>query len=142
MSFVVTSGNSMEPMFHTGDLVIVRRAGTYHVGDVVAYHSAELHTVVIHRIAGLDGDRYIFRGDNNDFFDNYHPSRGELIGRQALLIPQGGSVLQRLLTPKIMAVAAGLLALLFYWENWGRAEEDEEEEEQEAVGDASREAVS
>ena len=49
--YVVTSGVSMEPRFHTGDLALVRPAGQYKVGEIVAYWSTLLHTVVLHRIA-------------------------------------------------------------------------------------------
>jgi signal peptidase I len=62
--YVTTHGISMEPRFHTGDLAVVRPAADYRVGDVVAYHSDLLHTVVLHRIIGRDRDRYVFKGDN------------------------------------------------------------------------------
>ena len=48
--YVVTNGDSMEPLFHSGDLALVRPAGQYKVGDIVAYWSTLLHTVVLHRI--------------------------------------------------------------------------------------------
>ena len=44
--YVVTRGISMEPRFHTGDLAIVRPASNYRVGEIVAYWSTVLHTVV------------------------------------------------------------------------------------------------
>ena len=39
----------MEPGFHAGDLAILRTADRYAVGDVVAYRSPILNTVVMHR---------------------------------------------------------------------------------------------
>src|SRR5262252_3091599 len=66
-NYIATEGVSMQPRFHTGDLVVVRGSADYHVGDIVAYHSRELHTIVLHRIIGRDGDRYVFKGDNNNF---------------------------------------------------------------------------
>ena len=36
-SYVTTSGISMEPRFHTGDLALVRPAASYKVGDIVAH---------------------------------------------------------------------------------------------------------
>ena len=41
----------------------------YKVGDIVAYRSTMLHIVVLHRIIAVKGDRYVFKGDNNDFVD-------------------------------------------------------------------------
>ena len=38
-SYVRTSGISMQPRFHTGDLAIVRPAERYKVGDIVAYRA-------------------------------------------------------------------------------------------------------
>ena len=89
--YVVTSGVSMEPRFHTGDLALVRPAGQYKVGDIVAYCSTLLRTVVLHRIHAIDGNTYVFKGDNNDFLDPVHPTRAELLGKLWLHIPGGGS---------------------------------------------------
>ena len=35
ISYVVVSGHSMEPTFHTGDVVVLRRTGSYAKGDVI-----------------------------------------------------------------------------------------------------------
>jgi len=43
-SYASISGGSMEPRLHQGDLVVVRRADAYRVGDVVAYRNAVLQT--------------------------------------------------------------------------------------------------
>ena len=72
--YVVTHGVSMEPRFHTGDLAIVRPASDYRVGEIVAYWSIVLHTVVLHRIIAKDGNRYVFKGDNNHFIDPTRPT--------------------------------------------------------------------
>src|SRR3954469_17100440 len=66
-TYVSTHGISMEPRFHTGDLAILRSAPSYAVGDVVAYRSVSLKTVVMHRIVDMDGDRFVIQGDNNDW---------------------------------------------------------------------------
>ncbi len=38
VGYVVTNGISMEPLYHTGDLVFIAQASSYHVGEIVAYH--------------------------------------------------------------------------------------------------------
>ena len=83
----------MEPRFHTGDLAIVRPADQYKVGDIVAYQSSLLHTVVLHRIVAIHDGRYTFKGDNNNFLDPDHPTRSQLVGKLWLHLPRGGVVL-------------------------------------------------
>src|SRR5207237_1875298 len=72
-TYVVTDGVSMQPRFHAGDLAIVRHESSYHVGEIVAYRSRMLHTIVLHRIVGMSGGHYRFKGDNNGFVDTEHP---------------------------------------------------------------------
>src|SRR5579875_1517807 len=108
--YVVTHGVSMKPLLHTGDLVLVRPADRYRVGQVVAYRSTVLHTVVLHRIIHIDGSHYVFKGDNNSFIDPTRPTRSQLIGRMWLLIPNGGVVLSWLHTPWVAAVLLGGVA--------------------------------
>ena len=110
--YVVTYGVSMEPHFHAGDLVVVRARSSYRVGQVVAYRNRELGRVVLHRIVGSIGDRYVFKGDNNDFVDPYRPTRSELVGRLWLHIHRGGIVLLWLQAPRHAALAGGLAAAL------------------------------
>jgi hypothetical protein len=102
----------MAPRIHTGDLALVRPASQYRVGDIVAYRSPLLHTVVLHRIVGQAGDRYVLKGDNNNFLDPTHPGRAEIIGKLWLRVPHGGVVLGWLRTPAIAAVLSGGAALL------------------------------
>jgi signal peptidase I len=111
-SYVITHGISMEPRFHTGDLALVRPANNYEVGEIVAYHSTVLHIVVLHRIIARDGNRFVFKGDNNDFIDPSPPGRAQLIGALWLHIPRGGVVLTWLHTPVMAAAVAGLVGLL------------------------------
>src|SRR3954447_20753852 len=64
-SYAVTFGISMEPHFHSGDLIVLHSHSSYRVGDVVAYHSHDLHKNVLHRIVAIRDGRYTFKGDNN-----------------------------------------------------------------------------
>jgi signal peptidase I len=110
-SYVITHGISMEPGLHAGDLAIVRPAAPYRVGDVVAYRSHQMNTVVMHRIVEVDGDRYSFKGDNNGFIDVDHPTPADFLGQLVIRIPEGGIWLNRLSSPQGLAlVAFALLA--------------------------------
>jgi signal peptidase len=108
-SYVIVNGNSMEPGMHRGDLAIVRKSGSYHVGEVVTYRHPQIGPV-IHRIVGVDGDHYVFKGDHNSFVDSYHPTQQELIGGLWIHIPGVGAWLTRFHSPFYMA---GLLFLAF-----------------------------
>jgi signal peptidase I len=108
-AYVTTHGTSMAPGFATGDLAVVRPATRYEVGDVAAYRSSRLDTVILHRIIAVDGDRYSFQGDNNDFVDPEQPTRQQLLGRLAVHVPQGGVWLRRLTSPAVAGAVAFLL---------------------------------
>ncbi|MGA2166465.1 MAG: signal peptidase I, partial [Solirubrobacteraceae bacterium] len=112
-TYVVTRGISMEPRFHTGDLAIVRSRSSYHVGEIVAYQNHMLHTIVLHRIIGREGARYIFKGDNNSFVDPEHPVASQLVGSLWLHLPGVGGTLQSLRSPLLIGLllAAGILLL-------------------------------
>jgi signal peptidase I len=110
-AFVIVSGNSMEPVYHEGDLVIARAASDYEVGDIVTYRHPTIGPV-IHEIIGQNGDRWVFQGVNNDFIDPYQPAQDELIGRSWLHIPSAGRLLRQLRTPQAMMLLALLLGAL------------------------------
>ncbi len=55
-SYAIVTGDSMEPRFSTDDVVLLRRADDYAVGDVVAYRHPQLGAV-LHRIVEVDGER-------------------------------------------------------------------------------------
>src|ERR1700677_422474 len=66
VGYVVTDGISMEPLYHTGDLVVISPASSYHVGEIVAYHGdLDGHLVVLHRIVGGNATSgFLMKGDN------------------------------------------------------------------------------
>lgn len=108
-SYVVVNGNSMEPGFHRGDLVIVQAASIYNVGDIVTYRNAELNAFVIHRIIAIEQDHYVFKGDNNSWVDTYHPIGAELVGKLWIHVPKLGKAMEWLRLPIHMGLTTGLL---------------------------------
>jgi signal peptidase I len=124
-SYVTTSGISMAPRFHSGDLAVVRPTEHYRVGQIVAYRSTLLQTVVLHRIIAIKGDRYVFKGDNNDFVDPVRPVRAELIGKLSLRVAHGGRVLAWLHSPFMAALlTGGMAAILLAGANQQRRRRD------------------
>lgn len=113
-SYVVTDGVSMLPRFHANGLVITHSESNYSVGEVVAYHNQQLHTVVMHRIVARDGNRYIFKGDNNGFRDSYHPTKAELVGEEWIYWPGAGRYLTFLRSPLTFAIVIAVVALISF----------------------------
>ncbi len=110
-TYVVTSGVSMRPFLHSGDLAILRRDNDYTVGDVAGYRSATLKVTVLHRIIDRRGDRFVLKGDSNTWLDADEPQADEILGRLVVRIPRGGIALQTLSHPAVLLSAAGLVAL-------------------------------
>jgi signal peptidase I len=113
-SYVVTDGVSMLPRFKADGLVITRSESDYHVGEVVAYHNHQLGRVVMHRIVAMDGDRYVFKGDNNDFADQYHATKSDLVGKEWIYWPGGGRYLNVLRGPLTFAIVIAAITLLAF----------------------------
>jgi signal peptidase I len=112
-SYVMVNGVSMEPNYHTGDLVIIRKAKTYQVGDVVTYRDAEMGAYVIHRIIGIEQGQLVIKGDNNSWIDAYHPTTDEIIGRQWVYVPKAGRAMQWLRKPANLWLTFFLLGGVF-----------------------------
>jgi signal peptidase I len=110
VSYVVTDGVSMLPHYHAGDLVILRQEASYHVGEVAAYHNTQLGVVVMHRIIAREGDRFVFKGDNNNFADTDHPTAAQIVGAEWIHLPRLGDIVTHLRIPFVTAI---LLALLW-----------------------------
>lgn len=113
MSYVIVAkGTSMEPGFRAGDLALVRGEDGYGVGDVIAYRSEELRSVVLHRIVGRSDGGYVVQGDGNDFVDPERPTDAEVLGKLRFRLPQVGAMLGWLRRPVNASVGAGLAVFL------------------------------
>lgn len=115
--YVIVSGESMEPMLHTGDLAVVRQQPEYAVGDVVAYRIPKQDVgggmLVIHRVIGGDADDgYILQGDNRETQDMWRPVRGDIVGSLRWYLPHAGTGLFLLKTPLVIA---GVIGFLGFW---------------------------
>jgi signal peptidase len=130
--WVMVSGTSMLPRFHSGDLVLVERHSTYHVGEVVAYRVPKGQVgagyVVIHRIVGGNGQTgWKMRGDNRTAPDLWRPTDHDVLGAKLLRIPNAWFVLRLLHMPLVLGLFAGFLA--FFMLVFGRDAEDDSEAE-------------
>lgn len=109
-AYVIVTGISMEPGFHRGDLAILRQENDYVVGDVVTYRHPTIGPV-IHRIIRRDGLRFVFKGDNNSWVDEYHPTQEELIGKLWIHLPGAGAVVEQLRVPSNMAAMVAVMGV-------------------------------
>jgi signal peptidase I len=110
--YAVVDGISMNPKLHAGDLVLLHPSAHYEVGDVVGYHNLQLGRLVLHRIVGKTGDRYVFKGDNNNFLDSYHPTQEQLVGRLSFSVPKIGGFFTWLHAPNHAAISVAIVAFL------------------------------
>ncbi|MDP2964556.1 MAG: signal peptidase I [Pelolinea sp.] len=108
-AYLLIQGNSMEPLFYKGDLVIIRKSSQYQVGDIVGYRNEDLRNFVFHRIIGQELDRFILKGDNNSWDDSYQPTSSDVIGIFWIHLPQAGKVMEWIRQPIILALATGLI---------------------------------
>ena len=113
-SWVLVSGKSMLPTYHTGDLVLVRKQSSYHVGEVIAYLVPKGDPMaglqVIHRIIGGDAVHgFVVQGDNRTAPDSWRPKPQDIVGAKLLRVPYGVVVIQNLRSPLML----GLLAASF-----------------------------
>ncbi len=109
VTYVIVDGSSMEPGYTFGDLVLVRSAANYAVGDAVVYHDANMESFVFHRIVGMELDRFVLQGDNNSWLDSYRPVREEIVGKLWVSVPRLGRVFEWLRVPLHASLAVGLL---------------------------------
>jgi signal peptidase I len=112
-SYVIIHGKSMEPKFHAGDLVLLRKAPSYQVGDIVTYWDESMAAYTIHRILEIKQDRFILQGDNNSWIDPVQPGYQEIIGKLWIHLPKVGRTMEWLRSPinfaLIVALAGGIL---------------------------------
>lgn len=131
---VVLSG-SMEPELSVNDLVFVKSAKSYEVGDVVVYQSGNI--LIIHRIIEMssDGETVITKGVANDIADDpidISAIKGKMTGK----IPRLGGFITVLRSPVVLVsvlfVAAALMVLS------GRSEKKKQDEKTAAIHEEIR----
>ena len=110
-AYVLVSGKSMLPRYQTGDLVLVEKHSSYHVGELIAYRVPKGDPMagaqVIHRIIGGDAKHgFVVQGDNRTAPDVWRPKPRDIVGAKALRIPNAVLILQFLRSPLLLALLA------------------------------------
>ena len=119
VSYVMVSGESMEPRLRDGDLVLVRVAAHYEVGDAVAYEipagDPGAGSRVIHRIVGgNERAGFVTRGDNRGGEDLWRPVDGDVIGEQWVRVPGAAGLLAKARSPLPLAFLAALATVVMF----------------------------
>lgn len=117
--YAMVTGPSMEPTFHTGDLVITERADTYAVGDIVLFRVK--NALVIHRIVGGDPVKgYVTRGDNNGVEDGFRPTIEAVDGKAWLRLPGVGNAIVFVRQPLPLAICTWIFTSLWLVRRWAK----------------------
>lgn len=114
VEWVVVVGESMEPTFHTGDVVLVANTGDYEIGDTVLYAvqspNGDSAYNVIHRLVqGNPEDGWYARGDNKPRIDPWLIQQEAIQGEEWFLLPQLGNVILWFRQGPFLALLAGAL---------------------------------
>ncbi len=113
VTYIMVDGTSMLPNYHTGDLVLIRQASTYQVGDVVTYLDGFTGAHIIHRIIGTQQDRFVIKGDNNAWIDATQPTSAKILGKLWIHLSKVGLAVDWVRAPLNLALATGLLGGFF-----------------------------
>ena len=132
--FTVLSG-SMEPTYHTGDLIYVKEVDPeeVEVGDAITFVLPD-ETAATHRVVRIDADKQYFytKGDANEFEDASPVHYKNLIGTPVFSIPLLGYAANYIQNPPgiyiAIAVAAVLLILVFLPDIIGKSDKKDKGE--------------
>ncbi|MCA0253656.1 MAG: S26 family signal peptidase [Actinobacteria bacterium] len=115
----IVSGQSMEPAYHTGDLVVTIRQPGYAVGDVISYRvpagQPGAGGRVIHRIESIQAGVLRTLGDNNSDTDPWVFTAADITGRAIFHLPGVGLLWSPTVLPLILAAIAGLAVTVLLW---------------------------
>lgn len=85
--FVVQSG-SMQPAISAGSLILVSKAESYRLGDVITYSRGR--TLTTHRLVEIRGQEFITKGDANQATDSTTVKKEQILGKLVLAVPYLG----------------------------------------------------
>ena len=128
-TYTVVSGPSMQPTYHTGDLVLARPARNYRIGQVVIYAIPDKQYTsyrVVHRIVNRTTDgRYVTQGDNQPHPDPWLIGHRDIKGGRVLSIPKAGYVLAYMRNPLYLGLLFGLGVAFVAWPRGSTSDGDD-----------------
>lgn len=106
---VVASG-SMAPEINIGDLVVVKEADDYKVGEVITFYDTATGTYITHRVILVNGDKFTTMGDANDSQDT-PISKSVIVGKVVNVLHGAGKAIAFFQSPAglFTVIAAGVV---------------------------------
>lgn len=120
----VVHGESMEPVYYTGDLVVSVKFPTYAIGDVISYTVPTGQDGaggrVIHRIVSIDessGSPILTTlGDNNlGHTDPWVIGPQDVMGKALFSVPGVGDLIGGVSNPLLIGLICGVLVTVVLW---------------------------
>ncbi len=117
--FIIVQGTSMEPTYHSGDLLYARKSGNYGPEDIAVYTIPEgepgAGALVVHRIVSEEASgKYRLKGDNRESLDDAQPSRADFVAKPVMNLGQLPTRLI-ILTPFFLSIVLGAAVAWFLW---------------------------
>lgn len=130
-SVLVIATPSMSGSIETGDMIIIKKSGSYEVGDVITYFPASEATSVTHRIVRIEGEKFYTKGDANESEDPDPVFITQIVGKMTGRIPKMGIVIEWLRTWQgiLFMVAVGAVIVAIVMISGRNDDEDEVTEE-------------
>lgn len=80
---------SMSPQYNVGGVVYVKsvEASSIKIDDVITYRTGRGEESVTHRVIGIEGDKFVTKGDANNTEDPNPVLFGQLVGKVVFYVP-------------------------------------------------------
>jgi len=117
---IAVRGQSMEPTYDHGDLLVVRADAAPALGDVIVFRIPDDEpgggNLVVHRFVGVrDDGTMITQGDNRDTPDSFRVTQDDVVGSPRFVVPFAARIVDWVSTATGLAVVGGLLVTLLLW---------------------------
>lgn len=133
-AYIITS-NSMEPVIHLDDAVIVKKCkeSSLAVGDIITF--SQNGEVITHRILEIEENQqreYITKGDNNNIEDIEKVLYSNIEGKKVLIIPYLGKII-KIIDNKLIVLIVVLILLILCFNNIQEKEKLENRREKKRI---------
>jgi|GEM_PF-1935747 len=136
---VIVSGESMEPTYDLGDIVVARDGMQADVGDIVVFAVPEGEAegmLVIHRVLEVDDEGFfVTQGDNRDTPDQWKLTDDDIVGEPLLHIPKGAVAIRFLQQWWVLTILLSLLAVFLLWPSSDEDEDEDQDDERQRDDD-------